>query len=251
MSITDGVVLLMFLLVLLLGALSYQLLRQNGRILLRLDELEARVAGSGPNSPTVDPASDGLPPGSVAPAFERPDLNGTRIALAGKRGKGQRGNKSVSDSHIIRTGLPAGSIAPDFRLPLLGQGELGLAQYRGKPLLLVFSDPDCGPCNRLAPQLESFHRAHSSLPIVMVSRGSTEANRQKASEFGLSFPVALQRQWEVSRLYGMFSTPIGFAIDAQGVIASGVATGADAIMALVSQMVAPTGEKEAALTQPG
>jgi len=44
----------------------------------------------------------------------------------------------------------------------------------------------------------------------------------------------LQRQWEVSREYAMFATPVGYLIDEQGSIAADVATGVDAILALLS-----------------
>jgi len=46
--------------------------------------------------------------------------------------------------------------------------------------------------------------------------------------------VALQRQWEISRLYAKFATPIGYLIDPQGRIADTVAAGAAAILALLS-----------------
>src|SRR5437667_8994027 len=66
------------------GWLGWQLLRQNGRILLRLDELEKRLndllfaEGDEPK---------GLPVGSEAPAFELPDLTGERKSLAQFRGQ--------------------------------------------------------------------------------------------------------------------------------------------------------------------
>ena len=69
----------------------------------------------------------------------------------------------------------------------------------------------------------------------MVSRREPEANRAKVAQLGLTFPVVLQKQWEVSRLYGMFSTPIGYLIDEHGVLASDVAVGAGPILALVNQ----------------
>jgi hypothetical protein len=73
--------------------------------------------------------------------------------------------------------------------------------------------------------------------VVVVSRGEAEANRAKVSQYGVTFPVVLQRQWEVSRDYGMFATPVGYLINEDGVLASGAATGADAILALASQTV--------------
>jgi hypothetical protein len=68
----------------------------------------------------------------------------------------------------------------------------------------------------------------------MVSRGEAEANRAKASAHGLTFPIVLQRQWEISREYGMFATPIAYLIDAAGVIATEVAVGVEPILSLLS-----------------
>ncbi len=58
-----------------------------------------------------------------------------------------------------------------------------------------------------------------------MSRGEVETNRKKAREFGLTFPVGLQRHWGVSRLYAMFATPIGCLIDERGIIAADLAIG--------------------------
>ena len=66
----------------------------------------------------------------------------------------------------------------------------------------------------------------------MLSRADPEANKRKVAEHGLTFPVLLQRHWEISREYGMFATPIAYLIDEHGVIAADVATGPDAILAL-------------------
>src|SRR5712691_8780273 len=71
--------------VILVGCwLGWQLLRQNGRLLLRLDELEKRLNelefGEGD-----EPA--GLPIGTEAPAFELADLAGQRKSLTQFRGQ--------------------------------------------------------------------------------------------------------------------------------------------------------------------
>src|SRR5439155_9533780 len=125
--------------------------------------------------------------------------------------------------------LTAGTPAPDFRLPRVDGGQLSLSDFRGRGVLLVFSDPQCGPCNHLAPRLEQLHRTATHLAVVMVSRGEAVDNGVKAAELGLTFPVALQKQWEVSRSYATFATPAGYLVDETGVIASDVAIGEDAI----------------------
>src|SRR5947208_3307822 len=81
---------------------------------------------------------------------------------------------------------------------------------RGKRVLLVFSDPHCGPCQMLAPHLEEFHREQAEISVVMISRGEPKENRAKLKENGLTFPVLLQQQWEISRLFAMFATPMAY-----------------------------------------
>ena len=64
--------------------LGYQFVRQNGRILLRLEAIEKRL-GKGPAEERRKPA--GLPIGATAPDFELPDLAGVRRKLSQFRGK--------------------------------------------------------------------------------------------------------------------------------------------------------------------
>jgi peroxiredoxin len=206
--------------------LGWQLLRQNGRILLQLDELEDRLDKlefGEDQQPMALPIGDeangegGVPPGE--------GVRANRFA-----------NRTLTRSKIKRDGLKAGTPAPEFRLPRLdGRGELALSDLRGRRLLLAFSSPGCGPCNALAPELEKFHRAHPELEVIMISKGEPRENRAKVKEHGLTFPIVLQQQWEISRRYAMFATPIAYLIDEQGVIVGGVALGADAILTMLSQ----------------
>jgi len=147
--------------------------------------------------------------------------------------KVHKGSGSLAKSRIARDGLAQGTPAPGFRLPRLDAGELSLEQYAGQKVLLIFSDPECGPCDLLAPQLEKLARRAPDIQVIMVSRGDMEANRLKVVEHGLTFPVVLQKQWEISRLYAMFATPIAYLIDEQGIIAANVAAGPSAILNLL------------------
>jgi peroxiredoxin len=144
------------------------------------------------------------------------------------------GHHSLARSKIARNGLKAGTPAPLFRLPRLDGGELALEDLRGSRVLLVFSDPHCGPCEALAPLLEQSHREHPELRVVMISRGDPKENRAKVKQHALTFPVVLQQQWEISRRYAMFATPIAYLIDETGVITHDVAAGEDAIRNLLT-----------------
>lgn len=173
------------------GWLTLHLLRQNGRLLLRMDILEARVGISG----------------------------------------------AASMPAIAPTGLPIGSPAPAFELPLLsGRSTVTLDTLRAerRPIVLIFSDPDCGPCSALLPDIARWEREHAAtITIALISRGSQKANRDKIGEHRLKY-VLLQKDREVAEAYQANGTPGAVHINPDGKIASFVAMGSQAIAALVA-----------------
>ena len=164
-------------------------------------------------------------------------------SVAGRESNGEANGKGKADrglgaSRIKRDGLKAGAKAPDFRLPLVdGSGEVALDDYRGKRLLLIFSDPQCGPCDALSQQLEVLHQRNPEVAFLLIGRRGAEAMRNKAAQFKFTFPVVIQKEWEVSLRYAMFATPIGYLIDENGIIMYDVAVGTDAIVQLLSDPV--------------
>jgi peroxiredoxin len=153
----------------------------------------------------------------------------------GSAHKGKQPDPSLARSKLNRTGLKAGAVAPDFALPRLRGGELSLAGLRGRRVLLVFSDPNCGPCDELAPQLQELHLERPDLVVLVISRRDADATRAKAVALGLEYPIVMQQQWEISKKYGMFATPIGYLIDEQGIVAADVAVGVAPILALANR----------------
>jgi peroxiredoxin len=214
--------------------LIWELLRQNGRVLLRMEVLEKRLeelkAENGERKVERDQSDNHSHSLSIFPGGEE---GGVLSDEQEARARESRfGNRSLAMSKIKRDGLKAGTVAPEFHLPRLGGGELALSDLRGKLVLLVFSSPNCGPCNALAPRLEKFHRKHPQLEMVMISKEDPESNREKAKEQELTFPVVLQKKWEVSRDYAFFGTPVGYLIDSAGVIIADAAIGVDAVLEL-------------------
>jgi peroxiredoxin len=171
---------------------------------------------------------------------ESSDATEAKAEAHGSRSEHRKGkvNRGLHASRLTRDGLKAGTPAPSFRLPLVnGEGsELALEELQGRRVLLVFSDPDCGPCAELAPDLEAFHREQRGIQLLMISRRDPEANRRKVAELGITFPVVLQRHWEISMLYGMFATPIAYSIDEGGVLASDVVVGVEPIRELLASV---------------
>jgi peroxiredoxin len=161
-------------------------------------------------------------------------------AVKKKSSRAFKGNRSLAASRINRSGLSRATVAPPFRLPTPAGGEIALEAYRGRRLLLVFSDPKCRPCRELMPELEALHKRTPDIEVLVISRGDIGAVKAEFAEHPVSFPVAVQKRWEISRRYAMFATPIGYLIDEAGLIAGDVASGAEAILVLLasSQLLA-------------
>ena len=136
-------------------------------------------------------------------------------------------------------GLPLGIEAPEFELPDLDGEAVTLAALRapGLPVLLLFSDPACGPCKTLLPEVGRWQqRWADDLTLAVVSNASPEQNRASAAEHGLAL-VLSQQKHEVSLAYGALGTPMAVLVDGDGRIASRVVAGEAAIAELVAQAV--------------
>jgi peroxiredoxin len=165
-----------------------------------------------------------------------------REAVAGEDGRRKRlpGERPLSESRVEREGLKAGTPAPAFSLPDIHGRLTTLEEFRGRRVLLVFSDPHCGPCDALAPELVRLHKEHrdNGMAFVMVGRGDAEENRRKAEQHGFDFPVVLQERWRLSKAYGIFATPVAFLVDERGIIAHNVGVGTDEVLALAHEGLA-------------
>jgi peroxiredoxin len=141
------------------------------------------------------------------------------------------GLKPLSESRIERNGLKDGAVAPVFAMPDIYGRLTSLQEYRGRRVVLVFSDPHCGPCSELAPCLVRAYgrRRAATTEIVIVSRGEIDENRQKAEAHGFQFPVVLQDRWKLSKQYGIFATPVAFVIGEDGRTDGDVAIGFEQI----------------------
>jgi methylamine dehydrogenase accessory protein MauD len=175
------------------------LMRQQGRLLLRIEALEKRLDSGASPSTAREPQAAG------------PVL-----------------------------GLPVGELAPEFRLPDLEGETRTLADLRaeGKPVMLLFSDPSCGPCTALLPQIGEWQDQYADrLSVVLVSAGTREESVKKSAAHGIG-QVLVQEHGEVAEAYRYAGTPSAVLISSSGRIASPIAVGADAIHSLVRRAVA-------------
>jgi thiol-disulfide isomerase/thioredoxin len=178
-------------------AVLVQVLRQQGRLLLRLDAVEARLVSGG--LPAMASPATGLP-----------------------------------------QGLPPGMRAPGFKLMSLDGGFVTLSDLlvAKKPALLLFTNPKCGPCQALAPDLTRWQREYSStLSITLISEGSVKDNKWEGLGDGMK--ILLQNKREIAEAYQAHGTPAAVLIQSDGNVGSFLAQGADAIRMLVGQTLSP------------
>jgi thiol-disulfide isomerase/thioredoxin len=99
-------------------------------------------------------------------------------------------------------------------------------------VLLLFWNPDCGFCQRMLATLQAWDAVppDDAPALIVVSAGSSARNR----EMGLSSPIVEDPQSQIGATFGARGTPMAVLLDAEGRVASSVAAGADAVMALAN-----------------
>lgn len=157
-------------------------------------------------------------------------------ALEAGQSVGQAADPAIG-RHTPPVGLAVGTAAPAFSLSNLDGEVITLDSLRARdvPTVLVFSDPNCGPCTALLPEIGRWQSDHADrLTAAVISHGTLEENRTKSVEPGLA-NVLLQRDREVAREYEANGTPAGVVVMPNGTIGSPLAQGAEAIRALVNR----------------
>ena len=103
----------------------------------------------------------------------------------------------------------------------------------GRPLALVFTDPGCGPCNALMPELADLERRLAGeLTLGVLARGPREQVRAKAEEHGLENVLA-DEGGQVAAGFEVAATPAAVVIGADGRMSSPLALGSEAVTAAV------------------
>lgn len=119
------------------------------------------------------------------------------------------------------TEAPAvGHLAPDFTLDSLTGDSFSLSAARGQPVVLNFWATWCPPCRVEIPHFQQASATYNGqVLIVGVDDGEPRAQVAPfAQEMGITYPVPLDGNSEVSRRYRVSSLPTTFFIDAEGVI---------------------------------
>jgi len=139
-------------------------------------------------------------------------------------------------------GLLVGSPAPDFTLPDINDKNVAFEHLlaQAKPLLFFFISPTCAPCAALLPEIETRQKElKDKVNFIFISSGSAEANLEKFAGENLK-QILLQKDREVSELFGAQWTPTALLVNSDGTIASRPAAGDKGIRELVERIKAET-----------
>ena len=111
------------------------------------------------------------------------------------------------------------SVAPDFTLRTTSGPNLRLQEQRGGVVMINFWASWCGPCRQEMPQLNKLYDKYRSAGFVLLGVNVDQDARQAselALKLGVKFPILLDSEKTVSRLYDLSTMPTTVLIDRDG-----------------------------------
>ncbi len=116
-----------------------------------------------------------------------------------------------------------GAMAPNFLLEELKGGEVRLSDLRGQAVVINFWAPWCAPCRKEMPQFVQAYEKYKSDGLVVLAVNLQEGKSiasEFADDFGMDFPVVVDRDGEVGDLYHLLGLPTTYFVDRAGIIRS-------------------------------
>jgi len=131
---------------------------------------------------------------------------------------------SLSPTVALAQKAGRGTAAPEIDLPTLAGGRVKLSALRGHPVVVTFWGTWCPPCREEFPELVAAQKKHRDSGLVVVAVNqldqelSTKAVERFVTEFGVDFPVALDKRGRTRRTFRLVGLPTTVFLDAAGVI---------------------------------
>jgi peroxiredoxin len=151
-------------------------------------------------------------------------------------------SRTDSTDQEFTSAAQKGFLAPDFEAVTLSGETIRLSALRGQPVILSLWASWCPPCREEMPALQQIYTDFSDqglvvLGINMTAQDSRDAAGNFVNEFGFSFPIPLDSNGDISRLYRVQALPTTYFIDSDGVIRDVIIGGPVAEAVLRSQAV--------------
>jgi len=115
--------------------------------------------------------------------------------------------------------VDAGARAPDFTLHAADGRNVRLEELRGQVVLVNFWATWCGPCREEMPHLNALYDKYRKSGVVLLGVNIDDdpaTALATARKLGVSFPVLLDTDKRVSKLYDLATMPSTVVIDRDG-----------------------------------
>jgi peroxiredoxin len=145
--------------------------------------------------------------------------------LAAHAAERRRLLQATAGAALVLAAARAGAViapsaaAPDFTLRTLDGPNMRLAEQRGRVVMINFWATWCGPCRQEMPQLSKLYDKYRASGFVLFGvnvdddvRNATEV----AAKLAVSFPVLLDTDKTVSKLYDLSTMPSTVLVDRDG-----------------------------------
>ena len=109
--------------------------------------------------------------------------------------------------------------APDFTLHTMNGPNMRLQEQRGRVVMVNFWATWCGPCRQEMPQLNRLYEKYHAAGFVLLGVNVDDDQRKAAEvagKLGVTFPVLLDTDKAVSKLYELSTMPSTVIIDRDG-----------------------------------
>lgn len=146
---------------------------------------------------------------------------------------------AVDNRQLRQAPLPPDSSGIDLELDRLVLATVGGQPVRWSdvlgrsPVVLVFVDPHCAPCERLLTQMAGWLR-RDDLSLLLVSRGGVTENAALAAQVGAE--VLVQQDFELAALLGVRGTPAAVVLDNGGHATAGPVHGVEGVVRLAMRL---------------
>ena len=131
------------------------------------------------------------------------------------------------DSHLVedvasvfdkQNATGVGSLAPDFGSTSINGERVTLSEYLGRPVMINFWATWCTPCRYEMPLFEGYYEKYKKdLVILAVNLQQSDTDITTfTNELRLTFPILLDAEGSVNKLYKVQGLPTTYFLDREG-----------------------------------
>lgn len=111
------------------------------------------------------------------------------------------------------------SAAPQIDKNTLGGARIDTDAMRGQVLVVKFFAKYCEPCKQTLPAAQRLHAKYEDVTFVGISVDERSSDAEAlVAQYGLTFPVVLDRSRSISGRYRVVDIPMTFVVDREGVV---------------------------------